>query len=149
MSAAFFHPEPTFQPDPDQADDHAPAPHRFAGLLRRVFDYGKQLIVAVRLRSACPEFPRLAKPFGTTDLWRILARISAAMGRALLLEERFLRNAGLGRHARPQSLRAQATRRPAGCPAARGPRRLTSLPAGRTIRWSPLPCSSPWSCAAA
>jgi hypothetical protein len=112
MSAALARPAPASHPDPDRAADHTPSPQRFAGLLRRVFDYGKQLLVAVRLRSACPEFPRLAKPFGTADLRRILARISAAIGRALLLEEGFLRQAGLGHHAVPPPVRNPSARKP-------------------------------------
>ena len=105
-------PEPAYQPDPDQAADCAPAPQRFARLLRRVIDYGKHLIIAVRLRAACPEFPRLAKPFGTADLQRILARISTAIGRALLLEDGFHRQGGLGRHAFAAPLRNPSPRKP-------------------------------------
>jgi hypothetical protein len=113
MSTASSGPDPASQPDPDQAPISAPAPQRFAGLLRRVFNYGKELLVAVRLRAACPEFPRLlAKPFGTADLRLILARISAAMGRALWLEDRFLRQGGLGRHAFLPPLRNPSPRRP-------------------------------------
>ncbi len=112
MSAAFARPEPASQPDPDRAADAAPTPQRLAGLLRRVFDYGKQLLVAVRLRAACPEFPRLAKPFGTTDLRRILARISSAMGRVLLLEDGFLRQAGLGLYAVAPRIRTPSARKP-------------------------------------
>jgi hypothetical protein len=112
MSATLTGPEPACQPDPDQAPTSAPAPQRFAGLLRRVIDYGKQLIIAVRLRAACPEFPRLAKPFGTADLQRILARISTAIGRALLLEDGFHRQAGLGRHAFAPPLRNPSPRKP-------------------------------------
>jgi hypothetical protein len=114
MSAALSLPEPAPDPDPDpdRAATVAPSPQRLAGLLPRVFDYGKQLLVAVRLRAACPEFPRLAKPFGTADLQRILARINAAMGRALLLEDGFLRQAGLGLYAVAPRIRTPAARQP-------------------------------------
>jgi hypothetical protein len=112
MSTTLTGPEPADQPDPDQAATSAPAPQRFAGLLRRVIDYGKHLIVAVRLRAACPEFPRLAKPFGTADLHRILARISTAIGRALLLEDGFHRQGGLGRYAFAPPLRNPSPRKP-------------------------------------
>ena len=112
MPATAAPPEPTPHPDPDRAPTSAPTPHRFANLLRRVFNYGKELLVAVRLRAVCPEFPRLAKPFGTTDLQRILARISSAMGRAVLLEADFLRQAGLGHHAVPPRIRTPAPRKP-------------------------------------
>src|ERR1700721_1734461 len=95
MSTSPTRSEPPPPPDPDRAAPDVTAPQGLAGLLRRVFSYGKTLIVAVRLRSACPEFPRLAEPFGTTDLRRILARINSAMGRILFLEDWFLRRAGL------------------------------------------------------
>ena len=111
MSTGPTRSEPPSHPDPDRAADSVSAPQGLAGLLRRVFTYGKQLIVAVRLRSACPEFPRLATPFGTTDLRHILARINSAMGRILLLEDWFLRQAGLGRAAVPP--RVRNTRDPA------------------------------------
>ncbi|HEY6433384.1 MAG TPA: hypothetical protein VIZ17_15500 [Acetobacteraceae bacterium] len=78
-----------------------------------MFNYGKELLIAVRLRSACAEFPRLlAKPFGTVDLRLILARISAAMGRALLLEDGFHKQAGLGRRAFAPPLRNPSPRKP-------------------------------------
>jgi len=112
MSAALAPPAPAPQPDPDRAGDGAPSPIRFFGLLRRVINYGKELLVAVRLRAACPEFPRLAKPFGTADLQRILARISAAIGRALLLEDGLLRQAGLGLYAVAPRSRTPSPRQP-------------------------------------
>ena len=112
MFAAFIAPGPAFQPDTDRAATTAPAPLRLAGLLRRVDDYGKQLLVAVRLRSACPEFPRLAKPFGTAELRLILARISGAMGRVLVLEDRCHREGNLGRYSQPERTREPAERRP-------------------------------------
>jgi len=112
MPATAASPEPTPHPDPDRAPTNAPAPWRLAALLRRVFDYGKELLVAVRLRAACPEFPRLAKPFGTADLQCILARINAAMGRVLLLEAGFIRQAGLGHHAIAPRSRTPSPRKP-------------------------------------
>ena len=111
MSTSPTRSEPPSHPDADRAGPDVTAPQGLAGLLRRVFNYGKTLIVAVRLRSACPEFPRLATPFGTTDLRHILARINSAMGRILLLEDWFLRQAGLGRAAVPP--RVRNTRDPA------------------------------------
>ena len=112
MSTGPTRSEPPSHPDPDRAADSVSAPQGLAGLLRRVFTYGKQLIVAVRLRSACPEFPRLAEPFGTTDLRRILARINSAMGRILLLEDWFLRRAGLVHDAVPPRPRDPTPREP-------------------------------------
>jgi len=112
MSTGPTRSEPPSHPDPDRAADSVSAPQGLAGLLRRVFTYGKQLIVAVRLRSACPEFPRLAEPFGTTDLRHILARISSAMGRILLLEDWFLRRAGLVHDAVPPRPRDPTPREP-------------------------------------
>jgi hypothetical protein len=70
-----------------------------------VIDYGKHLVIAVRLRSACPEFPRLARPFGTTELRLIFSRISAAVSRALVLEDGFHRQGNLGRYAVPPCIR--------------------------------------------
>src|ERR1700733_7344529 len=111
MSTSPTRSEPPSHPDADRAGPDVTAPQGLAGLLRRVFTYGKTLTGAVRLRSACPEFPRLAKPFGTTDLQHILARINSAMGRILLLEDWFLRQAGLGRAVVPP--RVRNTRDPA------------------------------------
>src|ERR1700733_10303767 len=112
MSTSPTRSEPPSHPDADRAGPDVTAPQGLAGLLRRVFNYGKTLIVAVRLRSACPEFPRLATPFGTTDLRHILARINSAMGRILLLEDWFLRRAALGRAAVPPRARDPAPRQP-------------------------------------
>ena len=112
MSAAVSLFAPAPEPDPDRAGDAAPAPLRLAGLFRRVINYGKELLVAVRLRSACPEFPRLAKPFGTADLRCILARINSAIGRALALEDGVHRQAGLGLYAVAARMRTPSPRQP-------------------------------------
>ena len=82
-------------PDPDRAGERAFGAGRLAGLLRRVFNCGKELLVAVRLRAHRPDFPRYAKPFGTNYLPFILRRINAAMRRALLLEQQALQHAGV------------------------------------------------------
>jgi hypothetical protein len=82
-------------PDPDRAGERAFGAGRFAGLLRRVFNCGKELLVAVRLRAHRPDFPRYAMPFGTNYLPYILRRIDAAMRRAVLLEHQALQHAGV------------------------------------------------------
>lgn len=82
-------------PDPDRAGDRAFGAGRFAALLRRVFNCGKELLIAVRLRAHRPDFPRFAMPFGTTYLPHILRRIDAAMRRAVLLEQQALQRAGV------------------------------------------------------
>jgi hypothetical protein len=95
MSAAFTTAAPPPPPDPDRAGARAFGAGRFAGLLRQVFNCGKELLVAVRLRAHRPEFSFFAKPFGTTYLPHILRRINAAMQRAILLEQQALQHAGL------------------------------------------------------
>jgi len=134
MPAASSPPEPTPHPDPNRPPTNAPAPLRLAGLLRRVINYGKELLIAVRLRAACPEFPRLAKPFGTTDLQRILARISSAIGRAVSLEDGVLRQAGLGLYAVAPRIRTPSPRRPRAArpDAARGRNPAPAQPARRS-----------------
>jgi len=95
MSAVLTGPKPTQQPDPDRADERMSPTVRFAGFLRRIINCGKQLVIAVRLRAHRPDFPRFARPFGTTYLPHILRRIHAAIHRAIMLEERALQQAGV------------------------------------------------------
>ncbi len=133
MSAALASAAPIPQPDPDRAGEHAYGPGRFAGFLRKLIDCGKQLCIAVRLRGQKPDFPRFTKPFGTTYLPHILRRISAAVGRAILLEQRALQQAGLLppppiRNRAPSPGKTRAARRDDAPPAPPQPKR-TARPA--------------------
>ena len=104
------------QPDPDRAGTALPAPGRVARLLRQVIDYGKELLIAVRVRATTPDFTRIARPFGTTDLNAILARIAAAISRAAYLETE-LRFRGKYEQAAAEAAEAAALSEPRAMPA--------------------------------
>jgi hypothetical protein len=95
VSAALTIPAPTPQPDPARANKRASGAVRFANFLRSVINCGKELLIAVRQRAHRPDFPRFAKPFGTTYLPHILRRIDAAVRRAAMLEVQTLQQAGV------------------------------------------------------
>jgi hypothetical protein len=84
MSAAATHPNP--------------APSRTGGLLglvRKLIDYGRELAATLREHGLGPQPAVTARPFGTTDLALILARIARGLLRADALEARLLRDAPL------------------------------------------------------
>src|SRR5271166_4407066 len=114
MSAAIQPPTPTTQPDPPRANADTPSRlGRVLSLVRKLIDYGKQLVGTVQQRAAAPGFALFAKPFGTADLAVILARITSGLRRAAALEARLCQRAASGRDLTPSPIRL---------PAARGPR---------------------------
>src|SRR5271166_4534637 len=114
MSAATQPPTPTTHPAPPPAGAGTPSrPRRVLSLVRKLIDYGKQLVGTVQQRAAAPGFARFAKPFGTADLAVILARITSGLRRAAALEARLCQRAARGRDLTPSPIRL---------PAARGPR---------------------------
>ena len=114
MSAAAQPPVPTTAPDPPRA---APATPSRLGcvliLVRKLIDYGKQLVGTVRQGPTSPNFALFARPFGTADLAVILVRIANGLRRAAALEAMLCQRAARGQDLTPAPTRV---------PAARGPR---------------------------
>ncbi|HME23704.1 MAG TPA: hypothetical protein VKI44_20655 [Acetobacteraceae bacterium] len=76
---------PTLTTDPSRS-------FRLLGLIRKLIDYGRELVTSVRGRIAAD--PSFAKGcFGTADLTLILARIARGLQLANALETRVLRSA--------------------------------------------------------
>jgi hypothetical protein len=97
------------EPDPPRAVAHIPpALGRVLVLVRKLIDYGKQLAATVQQNATAPDFAHFARSFGTADLAVILARITAGLRRAALLEARLC-----GRAARGQDLESGPIRMPA------------------------------------
>ena len=84
------------QPDPrqDRASGAATPPSRTAHLLflvRKLIDYGFEVAATLRQRSNSNNLRVLTRPFGTTDLKLIFARITHGLRLAGALEERLMR----------------------------------------------------------
>src|SRR5271165_4366682 len=113
MSAATQLPAPTTAPDPPRANAATPSRlRRVLSLVRKLIDYGKQLVGTVQQRAAAPGFALFAKPFGTADLAVILARITNGLRRAAALEARLCQRAARGRDLTPSPIRLPAVRGP-------------------------------------
>ena len=104
MSGAASTPTPTTEPSRSG---------RLLGLIRKLIDYGRELVTSVRGRIAAD--PSFAKGcFGTADLTLILARIARGLQLASVLEARVLRSAAridagpVRGRARPAAARAPA-----------------------------------------
>jgi hypothetical protein len=101
---------------PDAQRDGAAAPEparslRLIGLIRTLIDYGRQLIVTARRCAGTQDFLTFARPFGTTHLNQLIARIGCAISRAVHLEQKLMREANLGAHGRPAPRRTASTGR--------------------------------------
>ena len=81
-------------------------------VLRKLIDYGKRLAGTLHQRASAPGFAVFVKPFGTTDLAAILARITAGLRRAAALEAALLQRAARGKDLTTAPLRAPAARTP-------------------------------------
>ena len=113
MSADAPAPAPTTEPDPHRAGAGVPAAlGRVLSLVRKLIDYGKQLVGTVQQRAAAPNFAHFARPFGTADLAVILARITAGLRRAAALEARLCQRAASGRDLTPSPIRLPGTSGP-------------------------------------
>ena len=113
MSAATQPPAPTTTPEPPGAA--TPMPAALGGVLsvlRKLIDYGKRLAGTLHQRASAPGFAVFVKPFGTTDLAAILARITAGLRRAAALEAALLQRAARGKDLTTAPLRAPAARTP-------------------------------------
>ena len=102
---------------------------RVLSLVYKLIDYGRLLADTVQHRAAAPGFALFARPFGTTDLTVIMARITNGLRRAAALEVRLCRRAALGQDLAPAPVRM---------PAARGP-----CPAQQSAPPDPRPASNP------
>jgi hypothetical protein len=116
MSAAAQASASTTAPDAHRADGDVPsAIGRVLSLVRKLIDYGRQFADTVQQRASAPGFVQFARPFGTTDLGVILARITCGLRRAATLEARLCRHAARGKDLKPAPIRLPAARAP--CPA--------------------------------
>jgi hypothetical protein len=80
--------------------------------VRKLIDYGRQLTATVHQRAAAPNFALFARPFGTTDIALILARITNGLHRAAALEAALNQRAARGRDLSPTPIRLPAAREP-------------------------------------
>jgi hypothetical protein len=119
---------PTTQPDPQPS-----RAGRLLSLVRKLIDYGKELVATVRQRVAAdPIFARTG--FGTTDIALILTRIARGLHRAQALEDRVTRCAAL-LDAGPRRARGQSKARPSAARPLTAPPdpRLAGLPTAEQI----------------
>jgi hypothetical protein len=96
MSAASPSVAPSNRPDPtpDPAQANAPAATRngrLLGLLRKLVNYGNQLLNTLLQRPAVETLVMLVLPFGTRNLAVIVKRIARALLIAHALEDRLVR----------------------------------------------------------
>jgi hypothetical protein len=78
---------------------------RVLSVVRKLINYGKQLVATVEQRAAAPGFIRFSRPFGSTDLAVILTRITNGLRRAAGLEARLCRRAARGQDLAPTPTR--------------------------------------------
>jgi hypothetical protein len=113
MSTTGQVPAPTTDPDSDRAEeDVPPALGRVLSLVRKLIDYGKQLAATVQQHASAADFALFARPFGTSDLATILARIAAGLCRAAMLEARLCQRAARGQDLTMRPIRMPAIRVP-------------------------------------
>jgi hypothetical protein len=86
--------------------------NRVLGLVRRLIDFGQQLIATAHQRAAAPDFSLFAKPFGTADLAIILDRIKNGLRRAAALETALCQRAARGQDITPSPFRMPAAGKP-------------------------------------
>ena len=82
---------------------------RVLNVVRKLLSIGQQLIASVHQRAAAPDFWLFAKPFGTTDLALIIARITGGLRRAVALEAMLSQRVQRGEDLTPSPSRAPAT----------------------------------------
>ena len=81
---------------------------RFLGVVSWLITYGKDLADKLRQHAGTPAFAPLARPFGTTNLAAILARITRGLRLAVALHERLTERAARGRDITPPPPRLPA-----------------------------------------
>ena len=113
MTAETENPTPTNVPDPPPGEaTMPPAIGRVLSVVRKLIDYGKQLVATVKQGAATPGLAALARPFGSADIAVILARITNGLRRAAALEARLCQRAARGRDLTPSPFRGPACRTP-------------------------------------
>jgi hypothetical protein len=113
MSAATHSPTAPTEPDPPRAAPPMPAAlSRVLSVVRRLIDFGQQLIATVHQRAAAPDFWLFAKPFGTTDIALIIARITGGLRRAAALEAALCQRAARGKDVTPSPFRMPSAGKP-------------------------------------
>jgi hypothetical protein len=96
MSTATIPAEPTSQPDPNRAGTAMPRIASLLSLVRKLIEYGQNLVTTLQQHPSGPTFIDIAGGFGTIDLSMILARIACGLRRAAALEARLMRRAARG-----------------------------------------------------
>jgi hypothetical protein len=103
--------DPTTEPDPPRAGADTPTRlSRVLSVVRKLIDYGRQLVSTVQQRATTPDFAFFARPFGTVDLGVILTRITNGLRRAAALEARLCQRAARGKDLTVAPIRLPATR---------------------------------------
>ena len=126
--AAHTKPTPA-QPD-GTADKAAPTRSgRLLGLVRKLIDYGKQLITTLQQPGAADRLFDLATRFGTLDIAMIIARITRGLMRAAALEQRVSENAARIDKPRPAPARARSDAKPRPRPRAKAKAKPSASPA--------------------
>ena len=80
--------------DLDPVADHAPEPsrnNRLLGFLRKLIDYGTQLVHSLQQRTAATALVTVVLRFGTRDIALILSRIARGLQLANALEAKLIR----------------------------------------------------------
>ena len=98
----------------DPAADHAPTQSRTSrllGFLRKLIDYGTQLVHTLQQRTAATALLTVALHFGTRDIALILSRIARGLQLANALEARLISHP-LRQEPAPAPIRAPADRKP-------------------------------------
>ncbi len=103
------HPDPQRQQTPGQGGSRI---GRLLGVVAWLITYGKDLAEKLRQHAGTPAFTPLARPFGTTNLAAILARITRGLRLAAALHERLTQRAARGRDITPPPPRLPAPRKP-------------------------------------
>ena len=111
MSAERQAAERNSEPGPqDQGQDRR---GHLLGLVRRILDYGRDLMASLQHQNASTPSPRVAWAFGTIDLAVIIARITRGLLIARALEARLVRQPPTQEQPEPRRPRAPAKPRPA------------------------------------
>jgi hypothetical protein len=113
MSAAPTSSIPT-SPGPAPAEtDNPTRAGRLLSLVRKLIDYGKELVATLHQRSETTDLTHVMCAFGTRDIARILARITCGLLRAQALEDKVHHNAArLDAPPRPNPQPAASPRSP-------------------------------------
>lgn len=131
MSAATSSPPPS-PPDPGPASVGKVSRFgRLLGLVRKLVDYGKELVTTLREHAPAANLETITCIFGTRDIAQILARITRGLHLAAELDERLVRLEA--QPPPPPSRRAPRPARPAAQPARAADSPLDRMPTPKQI----------------